>query len=1354
MSKKFLSISFLVLMFLCVNLTLFPQSTNAAESIEVSTVEDLNNMSNNVYQAVTIDDVKQFYLACDPETRKYSFVLGLVDAATGTQIVNEPIITVNGAIPIPFTLNYNSLMLAEGPMGKGWGHDYETRIDEQQDGSIKLSWTANRCNTFNLTGVNQYTSSDQACRCDKLIKNVDNSFDLTRKDQSVYKFDTSGKIIQQLNGHGQSLNFGYNSSNHLQTITEPLSGRTLTITCNTANLIACISDGMMRQITFSYDAQNNMTGITYPDNKTTTFTYDSQGQVLSQIDGEGKQVFLDNYDQQGRVISQKDGINQTSTLVYDTGKQPGKIVTTVINKNGKSKTYIHNSKYELEQAVDELNHTNIYTYDTNGNRTSITDAAANNTIMTYDNRSNLLTTTDVAGHTTTMGYDDKNNLTSITDTNNKTTTSSYDANNNLTSATDTLNHITSYSYDINGLLVSETLPRLGQTTYTYENGMLKTITDPVGVTLSYGYDSAGRVASITNANNKTSTISYDIRDNIIQTRDPLNNTANFTYDSNGNLLTKTDARGNTTTYAYDANLKLTSVTDALSNITRYEYDPEGNLTKTTDARGNAVTAAYDDKGRQISITNLLGNTSKVEYDAVGNITAQYDALNKKAVAISYDKLYNPLTVTDALGNTTTNEYDQLSRLKKTSSPLNQITQYNYDDLNRLSQSTDAMNGLASQQYDDDGNHTAMIDPANNTLTATYDLAGRLTAVSSPTGSQQYACNQLGYLSSITNGRNQSSAYVYDDAGRLISKTDSGGTIAYTYDANGNVLTVSDTSGTISREYDALNRITRYTDTRGNNIQYAYDQVGNMTLLTYPDGKQVSYSYDSSNRLIQVTDWAGRTTTYIYNPNGQLTQTVRPDGSTETRTYDDNGRIIQQKDSTKNGEVISQNDLAYDSAGRIISSSPDLQVSESLAKNNITYTTDNRLASINGISVTYDADGNMITGPLNGQLVSFIFDSRNRLSSIGNTTYAYDAENNRIGVTENGIETQYTINPHTQLSQALVRTTPDGNETYYIYGLGLIGQEESIGYRNYHYDLRGSTIALTDRYGTITDTYQYGPYGELVNKNGTCSIPFLYNGRDGVMTDNNGLYYMRARYYSTEMLRFINQDVLIGKISDSQSLNRYAYVNGQPISFIDPFGLQLMNWENLGKTFKQTGQYLVSREAGEAYLDTIGTVAEAHVIAFSMTEVAAAAVVDTAVVGRRTLNTASKGGGNAKSLFRGERSSVTPDITFEQGLLPKGTHGNLEQHITSNTTAGNFISTTSERGIAEQFAGKNGYVYEIETTNYIDVNKVLGAKSPFPEQIEHAIPGGVNPSQIKGVWVMKNSVPTGEFIPNPGFRGVK
>ena len=89
------------------------------------------------------------------------------------------------------------------------------------------------------------------------------------------------------------------------------------------------------------------------------------------------------------------------------------------------------------------------------------------------------------------------------------------------------------------------------------------------------------------------------------------------------------------------------------------------------------------------------------------------------------------------------------------------------------------------------------------------------------------------------------------------------------------------------------------------------------------------------------------------------------------------------------------------------------------------------------------------------------------------------------------------------------------------------------------------------------------YGEQLSGSRE-GIRFLYNGRYGVVTDENGLYYMRARYYNVDIKRFINQDVLEGSMTDSPSLNRYAYCQGNPVKLTDPFGLSPnINWSTLG-----------------------------------------------------------------------------------------------------------------------------------------------------------------------------------------------
>ena len=219
---------------------------------------------------------------------------------------------------------------------------------------------------------------------------------------------------------------------------------------------------------------------------------------------------------------------------------------------------------------------------------------------------------------------------------------------------------------------------------------------------------------------------------------------------------------------------------------------------------------------------------------------------------------------------------------------------------------------------------------------------------------------------------------------------------------------------------------------------------------------------------------------------------------------------------------------------------------------MTFDNDNRLATFNGTSVTIDNNGNLTYGPgTNNTLGAYAYDPRNELTSAGGITYGYDPAGNRTSLTNGTNVAVYVIDPKT--FQVLMRIKA-GATNYYVYGGGLLYESDetatSTKMAYYHFDSRGSTVALTDLNGNPTDAVEYSPYGTTTYRYGTNDTPFLYNGQFGVQTDSNGLLFMRARYYNPYICRFLNPD----PSGFAGGLNLFQFCYENPISETDPFGL--------------------------------------------------------------------------------------------------------------------------------------------------------------------------------------------------------
>ena len=558
-----------------------------------------------------------------------------IDLSTGAQTLQHTLLQVQGVLPIPFKVGYYSLLLGEGPIGRGWeDKHFGTFLEELPNGDVKVHWTTNTFNLFPQDGQGGYQPLEVKCHSDRLVKHPDGRFTLTRKEGRVYQFNAQGQLEKIGHTQGQFLDLSYDNAGRLDKITEPVTGVFLQYAYNASGLLETVTDPLGRQARLEYDANHHLIKLTDAAGQTIHYTYNEVGQILSGTNAEGKLIFRNTYDDQQRIIEQEDGISGHQPARFAYTKDGGKIRSTqVTSRLGKTSTYTFNDNFQVTKLTDELGNTTAYPYNATGKRTAVTDGNGNTTAYQYDANGNLKTITNAAGHQTQFVYDENNNVLSVTNALDKQIQLSYE-NNRLTRIIEPEGHVTRYTYDSDGQVLTVTRPKGGITAYRYEQGQLVHITQPSGVTYHLGYDAAGRLTTLTDVDNNTTALSYDGVDRLIKVTNPLGHEVSMTYDSRNNLLTFTDANGNVSQRDYNAAGNLVKQINALGQATRYEYDGEDRLIRVIDALGQITELGYDAAGRLNQVTNPLGQTQTLEYDAADNLLKRFDAFGKSVVSLN------------------------------------------------------------------------------------------------------------------------------------------------------------------------------------------------------------------------------------------------------------------------------------------------------------------------------------------------------------------------------------------------------------------------------------------------------------------------------------------------------------------------------------------------------------------------------------------------------------------------------------------------------------------------------------------------------------------------------------------------
>ncbi|SFR53955.1 RHS repeat-associated core domain-containing protein [Microbacterium azadirachtae] len=726
---------------------------------------------------------------------------------------------------------------------------------------------------------------------------------VTRPDGAVWSFAYAGEQLTSVTDPlGHATTYGYDAKKRMTTVTAADGVTFVTNTYDDQGRVVkqVNGDGSISTLTYN----GNDTVYTDTTGAKTTFTRDSQGRVVkvvtplnntistgysnwdttSKTDANGKSTSY-SYDAQGRPIQVSNPDGTTTKVAYTSSGDVSKTTAA----DGAVTTYAVDAKGRVTGVTGPDSAVWASTYDDAGNLTARTDPNGNVTAYSYDGHGNLTGITDAAGGVTTLAYDAASRLIQATDPVGAVSAFSYDAVGNLTSRKNADGATTTYTYNADNRLATVIDANGGTTTYAYNNGLqVSKVTDPAGGVTSYGYDSEYRRTSVTNPDGGVTKYAYNGEGLVTKVTDPNGGVTAKEYDGNQNLTKVTDPTGAVTSYAYDSMNRPTTVTDAKGGKASYGYDKAGRVTKVTNANGEATAYSYDAAGRVTKVTDPTGAVTTYAYDKAGNATGSTDPLGRTTTT-AYDKLNRAVSVTSPAGGVTSYEYDAASRVTKTTDGAGRTQQFGYDPAGQLTSVTDGDGAVTNYAYDPAGNITGVTDPRGGTISLGYTPTNLLASQSNQNGeTTQYAYTAAGVLKSETNPLGVVTTYGHDKNANLTQVVEN---------AKSGAGSTTDTNVTTAYAYDPANRLTQVTDPKGGKTGYEYDPLGALTKSTNQVGDTTKYTYDAASRTSTVTDGNGKKTTYSRDADGRITKVAPTGADPASYTYDKAGQLTQMVDPT-------------------------------------------------------------------------------------------------------------------------------------------------------------------------------------------------------------------------------------------------------------------------------------------------------------------------------------------------------------------------------------------------------------------------------------------------------------------------
>ncbi len=665
--------------------------------------------------------------------------------------------------------------------------------------------------------------------------------------------------------------------------------------------------------------------------------------------------------------------------------------------------------------------------------------------------------------------------------------------------------------------------------FTYSDDKVISATDSEGETTQYEYDGNYLISATSDKGKEEYSYNVDSADKSVNALEEVifsnGNTVNYEFDTFGRVISYTLGEdASHFEYVYEGTNKVQSI-DAEGFTADFEFDDKGLVKTYSDDSGLSYTADYGDDFNLDSIVFEDGSKTLFRYDENNNLTNTEIISGEKSFTspvVSFDEKNMPVSIKDANGNVTeyawtddglfdsvtymdgTTEkcsYDENGNLISAKQRNGNVIRYSYDE-------NGIMNGLTADKYaletvrDEENNTISFKDNTGTTVMQTDDN-GNCIKVTYPDGrTVSYTYNSKGLLDSMTDADGYKTCYIYNANGQLKKVTDANGKkiAEYSYNKDGSLNKRENGNGTYT------------TYTYNNGLVEAvtnFDKENNVVSF-------FKYELDEKGNIVKMTDKSG-VWKYEYDERAQVTKIVQPDGAVISYTYDKNGNRLTE---TVDGEAIEYTSNSLD------------QYTKAGTK---TY--------------TYDLNGNLKTVTDGDKTAVYTYDVFNHLISIDDGEnlyeYTYDVFGNRNSVTVNGETTEYVYSP-IGLGNIVTAYTPDSGVSSYILGdtltAAVINGEEYF----YNFNSLGSTTEITSADGSIVNAYTYSADGKVTSRTEGINNIFTYGGMFGIVDDNNGLYYIRARYLSTETTSFITPDPS-GTVNGP---NRYTYCVNNFILYID------------------------------------------------------------------------------------------------------------------------------------------------------------------------------------------------------------